>query len=130
MSHKPLATRSGSHHGRSGSQHRQANGPASGRPAPDSDPDVFKPHATYPIAAPPLSEEDDEPTVKVTSIQTIPSGPTLTIKHYQEEVLTGGNKEGGSKDEFRVLKELGKGGFGVVRLCETNPIHVRFLTVT
>jgi hypothetical protein len=54
-------------------------------------------------------------------------GPTEAINKYQDCVLS--DKQGDRKS-FKVLKELGRGGFGVVSLCQRIGHDVRPLVMS
>jgi hypothetical protein len=90
-------------------------------------------HAALPAEAPllSLSDEYDGPNEEQENIgardpiHNNSQGPTKAIETYTENVLS--ETHSGT---FKVMKELGKGGFGVVSLCErTGPDVCPFLSV-
>jgi hypothetical protein len=50
-------------------------------------------------------------------------GPTKALSLYQDSVLS---EKHGDQASFKVIKELGRGGFGVVSLCQRIGPDVHF----
>lgn len=98
--------------------------PYEGRPPPRRASSVRRPEVHHNQHWPVHDEVTEQfgPTVEVTpdSIHTNAESNTTAITTYENDVLNH-TQTGG----FRVLEELGKGGFGVVSLCERTGPNVR-----